>query len=336
MADGPTASPFGSASVRAQPHPVAEPVPAAGAHRRFGRRTLLAAATVGVVAIAAASVAVVIAGRSSGHEQPGRPSPSATIQVTPAAAAATFATQLLDQVQLPAGARRVDVAPISVLDHPGQVPLMTTLVTRTRFWTVPESRDAVDQAIKANPPAGWRLEGAALPGGTDGVIGPFFAPVANGELVAYSEVVFSIAAMGSGSAVRADAEVSWQPQRTAADLVPSNVSRADVTIERMPSAPNVHRVLTGSDGRALAAAANALRVDVSGPHSCPMALGGYRDTIVFGSGADERTFVVEATGCRGVDETAPGVTSLSLVGGDFNAAILKALGLPANYGPSDR
>jgi hypothetical protein len=177
----------------------------------------------------------------------------------------------------PPGAQRLPKPP-EVVKIPISTLVATTLVDDVSFWRAPGQPQAVLAWEQAHLPRRFTPEDVDFgPPAWDRTFS--LAPIP-GVLNA-RDLVVEVAAAGHGqTAIRVDAQVSWQPPRPAQELVPS--AARVVTITQLPSLdPHATRPpapVTITDlavVRRLAALADSLQLSTIGPHaSCPAALGG--------------------------------------------------------------
>jgi hypothetical protein len=196
---------------------------------------------------------------------------------TPRERAVADAAAILKAFVVPPGARRLRQAP-DALRVPITTLVSTTLVNDVSFWRAPGRPQAIlawEQARLARP---------FTPGDED--FGPpswdrtFSLSPVPGVLNA-RDLVVEVTAVGNGqSAIRVDAQVSWQPPRPASERVPS--STRVVTITQLPSlgphAAQPPAPVTIADltvVRRLAVLVDNLQLSTIGPDAfCPASLGG--------------------------------------------------------------
>jgi hypothetical protein len=191
--------------------------------------------------------------------------------------AVSDAAAILKDFAVPPGGQRLPKAP-DVLKFPSTILVSTTLVDDVSFWRAPGQPPAVLAWEQAHLPRRF------TPGDAD--FGPpswdrtFSLPPVPGVLNV-RDLVVEVAAAGHGqTAIRVDAQVSWQPTRSALERVPSTARV--VTITQLPSLdPHVSRPpapVTTTDPavvRRLATLVDSLQLSTIGPPaSCPMTLGG--------------------------------------------------------------
>lgn len=267
---------------------------------------------------------------------PARPrSTVSTLTPHPKAAAMRDLEQLLDRAPLPAGAQRLGhgVAGIGV-------PFGTASpndLDRARFFTAPGTAAAALAYLKTHPLDGMTLDfsGSSSGGGTPAVESVTFVSPAKLYLS------YSVAPYRGGAALRVDAQTTWVPNRPRWAFVPDSVTSADVTVIRTAfnahpqGAPTVRRTLTGTALRRLADAVNGLpSAAPEGVHSCPAALIRSVDLVAFHTPTGDLRVSRNGGGCafNATITSPPSKRHAYVAGTDFTAAVLSALGLPANYG----
>ena len=197
--------------------------------------------------------------------------------LTPRERAVTDAAAILRAFAVPPGARRLPRAP-DALKVPITTMVSTTLVDDVSFWRAPGQPQAVLAWEQAHLPHRFTLGDADFgPPSWDQMFS--LAPVP-GVLDA-RDLVVEVTGAGSGqTAIRVDAQVSWQPPRPAAERVPP--ATRVVTITRLPSLdPRARRppapvTITGlAVVRRIAALVDSLPLSTIGPGaSCPAVFGG--------------------------------------------------------------
>jgi hypothetical protein len=197
--------------------------------------------------------------------------------LTPRQRAVADATAILRAFVVPPGAQRLQKAP-DALKVPISTVVSTTLVDDVSFWRAPGQPQAVLAWEQAHLPRRF------TPGDAD------FGPPAWDRMFSLSpipgvlnarDLVVEVTGAGKGqTAIRVDAQVSWQPARPGSERVPS--ATRVVTITQLPSLdPHARRppapvTMTGlAVVRRLAALADSLQLSTIGPAaSCPAPLGG--------------------------------------------------------------
>jgi hypothetical protein len=216
-----------------------------------------------------AACAAMAAGCATTHTATG---PVTAASPTPRERAVTDAAVILRAFAVPPGARRLPQAP-DALKVPITTVVSTTLVDKVSFWRAPGPPQAVLAWEQAHLPRRF------TPGDAD--FGPpswdrtFSLPSVPGVLKARDLVVEVIGAGNGQTAIRVDAQVSWQPPRPGSERVPS--AARVVTITQLPSlGPRARRPpapVTITDlaaVRRLAALVDSLQLSTIGPAaSCP-------------------------------------------------------------------
>ncbi len=254
---------------------------------------------VGALLLGAVACAVVLgSGAASGTPRGRRASPGAE-PPSPAAnarLARDTAARLLEDVRLPAGAKRVsaDESVRSNLTGPASSPQHTAqLVGMHHFWRVREEPEAVVSWVEEHPPEGAKI----ITRGTSGKVSQppphslrgqalrrwvrehtvttewdltfAFPPVA--ERLATVWLSVSVAPRkGGGSAVRADAIVVWRQPRPAAEHIPSSVHAVRVHVSEPRKRVRFTLQIAGAKRlKAIIAVVEALQRPEGGASSCP-------------------------------------------------------------------
>ena len=203
-------------------------------------------------------------------------SPTAT-SPTARERAVAEAAALLRAFVVPPGGQRLAKAP-DALKFPISTLVSTTLVDDVSFWRAPGQPQAVLAWEQAHLPRRFTPEDADF--GPPSWDRTFSLSPVPGVLNA-RDLVVEVTAAGHGqTAIRVDAQVSWQPSRPASERVPS--AARVVTITQLPSLdPHASRPpapVTITDPavvRRLAALVNSLQLSTIGPAaSCPLVIGG--------------------------------------------------------------
>jgi hypothetical protein len=228
----------------------------------------------GVTLLLAACAAMAAAGCAATHAARGRVTAASP---TPRQRAVADAAAMLRAFVVPPGGQRLPQAP-DALKAPITTLVSTTLVDDVSFWRVPGQPQAVLAWEQAHLPRRF------TPGDVD--FGPpswdrtFSLSPVPGVLNA-RDLVVEVTGAGNGqTAIRVDAQVSWQPRRPASARVPA--AARVVTITQLPSlGPHARRppaavTITGrAVVRRLAALVDSLQLSTIGPAaSCPGAFGG--------------------------------------------------------------
>ena len=258
--------------------------------------------------------------------------PRTVVPRAPRQRAVAGAAAMLRAFAVPPGARRLAQAP-EVLKVPITTLVSATLVDDVSFWRAPGQPQAVLAWEQAHLPRRF------TPGDAD------FGPPAWDRTFSLSPVpgvlngrdlVVEVAGAGHGqTAIRVDAQVSWQPPRTAAERVPS--AARVVTITALPSlGPRAGRppapvTISGPAVlRRLAALVDSLRLSTIGPGaSCPAALGGgIRLTFLAAAGGPPLAVAQGPAACGTVQFSAGGKRQPALqITDSFIPQVLKLAGL---------
>jgi hypothetical protein len=228
----------------------------------------------GVTLLLAACVVVAVAGCAAAHTTTGS---VAAASPSPRQRAVADAAAILRAFVVPPGAQRLQKPP-DVVKEPITTLVSTTLVDDVSFWRAPGQPQAVLVWEQAHLPRRFTPEDADFgPPAWDRMFS--LSPVP-GVLNA-RDLVVEVAAVGNNqTAIRVDAQVSWQLTRPALERVPS--ATRVVTITELPSPdPHARRppapvTITGlAVVRRLAALVDSLQLSTIGPGaSCPAAFGG--------------------------------------------------------------
>ena len=262
--------------------------------------------------------------------RPASPSPAAS----PRQRAEADAAAILASFDAPPGARRLLAAPAldgGVLKTASDFPGSTALVDDTSWWLAPGQPQALLTWEKGRLPHEF-APGDATFGQT--MSDTFSLPPVSGVLNTRDLVVEVVSAGGGRTAIRVDAQVTWQPPRSPAERVPS--AARVVTISQLPSLlPHGRRPLpsvTITDAavtKRIAALVDQLPVSTLGIMSCPaMVGGGIELTFRARAGAPVLAVVNSQGGCDTVLFTIAGRQQPALMGsGSLILDVLKTAGL---------
>ncbi|MFZ0664545.1 MAG: hypothetical protein WAM97_02235 [Acidimicrobiales bacterium] len=249
-------------------------------------------------------------------------------------AAERAASELLDEVAVPAGAVPTAALPAGTTDMggPPQMVAVAQLIDDHRFWVVPGSPDGVLSWMSLHHLAGETLMGR----GTEATYDvqqlafiSYFTPMSRSFLS--GGVLAGVAQDGAGQVVlRVDSQVVWEPTRPITSMVPGSAATMVVTDTPQPKAAGgvgTPRSRTSSDASVVdhfIAVVNALPESTSGFINCP-AFSGDRYTVVFESRAratlDTVTFYQDV--CFGFSISAASGPPVPLV--DPGQALLHAV-----------
>ena len=244
------------------------------------------------------------------------------------------AAAILASFVAPPGARRLSAAPAldgGVLKNASDFPVSTALVDDTSWWLTAGQPQAVLAWEKA------RLPHQFAPG--DSTFGQtlsdtFSLPPVPGVLNTRDLVVEVVSAGGGRTAMRVDAQVTWQPARPGTERVPS--AAQVVTITQLPSLlPHSKRppapvtITDSAVTRKIAALVDALPVSTLGVASCPAMLGGGIELTFRAKAASTVLAAVNsAGGCGTVLFSLGGKQQPALTGSaSFVPQVLKDAGL---------
>ena len=251
---------------------------------------------------------------------------------SPRGRAGTDAAAILKAFVVPPGAQRLRKAP-EALKVPITTLVSTTLVDDVSFWRAPGQPQAVLAWEQAHLPRRF------TPGDAD--FGPpswdrtfSLAPIP--AVLNTRDLVVEVTGAGNGqTAIRVDAQVSWQPPRPAPERVPA--AARVVTITQLPSlGPHARRppapvTISGlAVVRRLAALVDSLQLSTIGPDaSCPAAFGGgIRLTFIARGGGPPLAVAQGPAACGTVQFTADGKRLPALqMTGSFIPQVLKLAGL---------
>jgi hypothetical protein len=238
--------------------------------------------------------------------------PSATTNPGPAAGsraeAATLARLLLARLILPPGAARMPQTPLpaslSAAAYAGAD--VTPSLDQYQLFALAQPMDAAAGFLTAQVPPGLSRGGTGEGSGPDGVTmrevtdTPRSVPAG----IAGAQVVLTVVpAASGGSLLRADAQVTWYPARTAAEYIdPARYHVLSVTVQIGGRRPHtVHQVVTSQAFIArLARALDQMQAEPLGTVACPAIFAEYQ--LAFSVSRASRPGVVVSsndTGCGG-------------------------------------
>jgi hypothetical protein len=266
------------------------------------------------------------------------PAPGA---LPPKQRAVADADAILASFAVPKGARKLSGAPSvgnGILKSPPQVPGTPDLVDKAEWWIAPgapqsvlawETRHLSHRFSTAGSGTGY---GRNIPTTWT----QLFSLPAVPAVLDSRELVVEVVQDGDKTAVRVDAQVTWQPARPASEKVPAAAKAVTVSMEiglnqggKKPPKPVT---ITDPAGvRALTALINGLAPFPPGDFNCPADFG---DNLVLTFRAGPRApalavATADLAGCDGVDFTIDGRSQPALAGPgtDTGPRILKLAGL---------
>jgi hypothetical protein len=280
-------------------------------------------------ALLLAACAAAAAGCGAAHTATG---PGTAASPGPRERAVADAAAILRAFAVPPGAQRLGKAP-GVLKVPISSLVSTTLVDKVSFWRAPGPPQAVLAWEQAHLPHRFTPEDADF--GPPSWDRTFSLSPVPGVLNA-RDLVVEVTGAGNGqTAIRVDAQVSWQPPRPAPERVPATTRV--VTITQLPSLnPHASRppapvTITGPAAvRRLAALVDTLQLSTIGPAaSCPAAFGGgIRLTFLARAGGPPLAAAQGPAACGTVQFSADGKQQPALqITNSFIPQVLKLAGL---------
>jgi hypothetical protein len=234
------------------------------------------------------------------------------------------AARIIASFPVPPGAVRSGRAPAPALGAPPQWPATPDLVTVTQWWTAPGKPRAVLAWVAAHVPAGFTSAGQGSEGrgsAGDAWYDVFDLPAVPDVLTQRSLLV-EVTSDGARTAVRADAQVSWQPPRPASERIPPGATVVTLTLvpgsgpgRKRPAEPPVTITDPVKVAR-IAAVVDGLSLYPPGEFSCPADFGsGIRLTFrASGNGPVLALVTGDDTGCQGVSVVIDGKSQPRLAG----------------------
>jgi hypothetical protein len=313
--------------------------------RRLGAFAPLALAAVAAVALCACAVTTAPTAPSPASKPVGSTGVPLTTAKQPAQPAhqraVADASAILASFAVPTGARRLSAAPSvakGVLKAPAQTLGTPDLVDKAEWWIA----SGAPQGVLAWE-AGQLSHRFSSAGGGTGYgrniattwTQVFSLPAIPGVLDS-RELVVLVVQDGDKTAIRVDAQVAWQPARSASEKVPAAAKAVTISIDpglnqggRKPQKPVT--ITDPAKVRALTALINGLTPFPPGAPDCPADFGG---NLVLTFRAGPRTpalavATVDLSGCDGVDLTIGGKPQPTLAGPgtDSGPQVLRIAGL---------
>jgi hypothetical protein len=298
--------------------------------------------------IAAACAATAVAACGTTHATPGpaapvasrSSSPSPSPAATPRQRAQADAAAILASFVAPPGARRLPAAPAvdgGVLKTASDFPVSTALVDDTSWWLAPGQPQSLLTWEEARLPRQFAAADSSSawdPSFGQTMSDTFSLPPVSGVLNTRDLVVEVVSAGSGQTAIRVDAQVTWQPPRPAAERVPS--AARVVTISQLPSLlphgkrpPASVTITDAAVTKRIAALVDQLPVSTLGVVSCPAMIGGGLELTFRAKAGGPALAVVNSEGsCDTVLFTLAGTQQPALTGsGSLVAQVLKTAGL---------
>jgi hypothetical protein len=249
------------------------------------------------------------------------------------------AAAILGSFAVPSGATRVAAAPPvdkGALKTAIQIPGTPDLVDKASWWLAPGTPRQVLAWEAKHVPQRYTSEGTASvtgPGGRGSIWSDMFSlPEVTGVLDS-RELVVEVVQDGAKTAIRVDAQVTWQPAVPAGEKVPAAVKAVTISMnlglnQRGKKPPKPVTVTGPAKVSELRALINSLPLSPPGMLSCPAAFGD--DLRLTFRGRPDGPALAVATdllsGCPMVDLTIGGKSEPALSGAS-GPQILKIAGL---------
>jgi hypothetical protein len=319
-----------------------------------GRSTAVAARPAALAALAlSAAVAVALSGcgtatatdpASARIGSTGVPLTSAKSSApaarTPNQRAVADADAILASFAVPTGAQPLSAAPTvedGVLKSPAQTPRTPDLVDKAEWWIAPGAPQSVLAWEASHLPHRFSAAGTGTGSGPGFTTWTQIASLPDIPAVLDSrELVITAVQDGDKTAIRVDAQVTWQPARPASEKVPAAAMAVTVSMDlglnqggRKPPKPVT--ITDPATVRKLAALINGLALFPPGTFNCPADFGGSL-VLTFLAGPGTPSLAVataDLSGCGGVGLTIGGKSEPALAGPgtDSGPQILSTAGL---------
>lgn len=346
-ASTPRAKSFGGRRNRARParRPIGMRLRATAAPGRSTALAALALSAAAAVALSGCGTATATdpASAATGTGSTGIPLTSAKSPAkaqTPSQRAAADATAILASFAVPTGAQRLSAAPTvedDVLKSPAQTPGTPDLVDSAEWWIAPGAPQSVLAWEASHLPHRFSTTGTGTGSGPGFATWTQIASLpAIAAVLDSRELVVTAVQDGDKTAIRVDAQVTWQPARPAREKVPAAAKAVTVSMDlglnqggKQPPKPVT--ITDQAAVRRLAALINGLAPFPPGTFHCPADFGGSLVlTFLAGPGTPPLAVATaELSGCGGVDLTIGGKSEPALAGPGTASGrrILSAAGL---------
>jgi hypothetical protein len=298
--------------------------------RVAGRSSARAGAALGAVA------AVALAGCAIPHTvgQPagstGTTAPATRTATRPAAGpeqrAEADADAILASFAVPSGATKVAAAPPvdkGALRTAIQIPGTPDLVDKASWWLAPGKPQQVLAWETKHVPHQYSFEGTGTVGGPGGIAtirsDMFSLPEVTGVLDS-RELVVEVVPDGAKTAIRVDAQVTWQPGVPAGEKVPAAAKAVTLSMNpgmnRAAKPPEPVTITSPAKVGELRALINSLPLTQPGDFNCPIELGdSLKLTFRAHPGGAALAVATEIlSGCGGMDLTIGGKSEPELAG----------------------
>ena len=270
---------------------------------------------------------------------PSKPQPTAS----PRQRAEADADAILASFAVPSGATKIPTAPSAdkgALKTAIQIPGTPDLVDKAGWWLAPGKPLQVLAWETKHVPHRFSSEGTATvtgPPGHEQIQSDMFSlPEITGVLDS-RELVVEVVQDGAKTAIRVDAQVTWQPAVPASEKVPAAAKAVTISMDNLglnargKKPPKPVTITDPAKVSALRALINSLPLVPPGMFSCPA---DFADGLVLTFRAGPRApalavATVGLSGCDAVGLTIGGKSQPTLAGPgtDTGAAILKTAGL---------
>lgn len=267
---------------------------------------------------------------------------------SPRAVTIRVVERLLRAAPLLPGSERRQAAPAPEVRNGIPTPSTPNLIRRITWSVAPGSMADALAYFAAHRPRGFRYAGSGTY--TDhGVVKTRYAsytPAGRAwqrpNVYTHPELTIAVTPLGDHVGVGIYADAIWLDPRPANADIPRNLTAVRAVVERHASAvdvsahdaPTVRKTLGRHDARLLARLINALPANQKGAWSCPSPIG--KDTLTFNDAA-RTTVTIDVGGCGSAEIAKNEVTVAGLGFGStqlpsVDAAVLRAMGLPSDYG----
>jgi hypothetical protein len=250
------------------------------------RVPIMAGLVVAIAATLAACGTVAAPMASPPHPHAGGAKPASARPAPPAgsrAEAAALARLMLSRLRLPAGTRRLPPTPVpQSVSKPSLWAGAAATLDVHQLFELARSMDAAAVVLTAHVPAGMSLAVTGETGGPAGVTSQevgYAARSVPAGVDAAQLVLTVVPTMSGGSFVRADAQVTWIPPRTAAEYIdPARYHVLMIALTTFsPRLHTIHRVVTSQAAiTRLAEALNQSQVNPITTEGCPSIFAAYR------------------------------------------------------------
>ena len=252
------------------------------------------ARTIRMGAAVAAVAAITLAGCGVAHpatEKTADQKTGTTGKITPAQRPAAGPQQraeadagsILASFAVPSGARRLSAAPSAgkgALKTAIQIPGTPDLVDKTSWWLAPGSPHQVLAWEAKHVSPRYSSEGTATIGAGDRVSiwsDMFSLPAVNGVLDS-RELIVEVIQDGKQTAIRVDAQVTWQPATPASDRIPAAAKAVTIALnpglnQHGKKAPKPVTITDPTKVSQLRALINAQKLFPPGTYHCPADFG---------------------------------------------------------------